>query len=82
MWGLEHSTPPRQVTSEGNWAPQEAKPEVTVKARIARYSYGVAVSPPFESGKHSPTDRRFDAASNSWKADNQVYWLIKKVLFI
>ena len=82
MWGLEHSASTKPLAGLSPWSSKEEKPPVTVKSRIARYSYGVEVSFPFESGKHLLADRVWDAASNSWKADHQVYWLIKKVSYI
>jgi len=80
MWGLEHSTPAARLERLGSRSSKEELPKVTVVTRIARYSYGVAVSWPFEPGKHVLSDKVWDPASNSWKADNQVYWLIEKVL--
>lgn len=66
MWGLEHSS---HITSS----------KKTVSARVARYSYGIAVSEPFDSSIHLTEDRFLDPAEGIYRATNQMKWLLRRV---
>jgi hypothetical protein len=65
MWGLEHS----------EHTPNARK---TVSARLARYSYGIPVSVPFNPKVHLQGDRILDNAEGIWRANNQMKWLLKR----
>jgi hypothetical protein len=65
MWGLEHSH-------------QNPARRKTVKSRIARYSYGVRCTLPFDHSKgHLPQDR-FMNVKGEWRANNQMIWKLRK----
>lgn len=69
MWGLEHSTHFNGVR----------RPQKTVAARIARYSYGIACRTLFDPSVHKVEDRVWSDADNDYRADNQMMWLIRRV---
>ncbi|KAI4720031.1 actin-like ATPase domain-containing protein [Aureobasidium sp. EXF-10727] len=49
-----------------------------VEARIARHHYGVINRLPFEPDKHSRKNCFFDTDDETWYAENQVTWFVKK----
>lgn len=69
MWGLEHSQP--------HHASGPSRPK-TVVSRIARYSYGIRCTLPFDHSKgHLPQDRFMDV-KGEWRANNQMIWKLRK----
>jgi hypothetical protein len=64
LWGLEHSL-------------QTPAPNKTVISRIARYSYGLICSQPFEESKHLVSDK-FRGKKGDWRADNQMIWFLRR----
>ncbi|KAI5270545.1 actin-like ATPase domain-containing protein [Aureobasidium subglaciale] len=52
--------------------------DTLVEARIARHHYGVVSRLPFESEKHSRRNCVFDEDDESWYAENQITWYVKK----
>ncbi|KAH8690418.1 hypothetical protein GQ44DRAFT_833025 [Phaeosphaeriaceae sp. PMI808] len=65
MWGLENST----------YSPP---PKKTVRARIARYSYGLCYETEFDASKgHERRDREW-SPRGYWEARNQMRWLLEK----
>jgi hypothetical protein len=67
MWGLEHS----------EHTPTARK---TVSTRLARYSYGMAISTPFDPKIHLMEDRILDQSEGIFRANNQMKWLLKRVI--
>lgn len=53
--------------------------DVKVETRIARMSYGVMISLPFNPKLHSPEDRYIDACTLEPMATKQMEWLLRKV---
>ncbi|KAF5013318.1 hypothetical protein FDECE_668 [Fusarium decemcellulare] len=76
LWGLEHAN----QFSEGTSRPSgnTPYPASTVSIRISKYSYGVAMAVPFDPKKHLRVDRIFDQSSNTYMADNQMNWLLRR----
>ena len=68
LWGLEHSERAAAV-----------KDIPTVTSRLSRYSYGILVSEPYDSSKHLVQDRFYDELEDSYRAENQIKWLLKRV---
>ncbi len=68
LWGLEHS----QLTAA-------VKDNPTVTSRLSRYSYGLQVATPYDPSKHLVQDRFYDKVVGTYKADNQMDWLLKRV---
>ncbi|KAK9438890.1 Heat shock protein Hsp70 [Metarhizium brunneum] len=52
--------------------------DVKVETRIARMSYGVMISQPFNPELHSPEDRCINACTLKPMATNQMEWLLRK----
>ncbi|KAF1348323.1 hypothetical protein EJ07DRAFT_160131 [Lizonia empirigonia] len=65
LWGLEHSQ-------------QNPAPSKTVKSRIARYSYGIRASLPFDESKGHLARDRFRDVKGMWRANNQMSWHLRK----
>ncbi|KAF2624867.1 actin-like ATPase domain-containing protein [Macroventuria anomochaeta] len=65
MWGLEHSQ-------------QNPSPRRTVKSRIARYSYGIVCTLPFDESKGHLLRDRIRGSRGEWRAANQMSWMLKK----
>ncbi|KAF2643572.1 actin-like ATPase domain-containing protein [Massarina eburnea CBS 473.64] len=65
MWGLENS-------------PNSTYTKKTVKARLARYSYGLCYSVPFNESKGHLMQDRWRSPTGTWMARNQMGWLIQK----
>lgn len=64
MWGLEHSKKTPALKK-------------TVKSRIARYSYGIVCSQPFDHSRHLIQDRYVNVAGEYWAKD-QMIWKLRK----
>lgn len=65
MWGLEHSQ-------------QSPALKKTVKSRIARYSYGIECTLPFDASKGHLVKDRFVDRKGQVRANNQMIWKLKK----
>jgi hypothetical protein len=65
MWGLEHSQ-------------RSPAPKKTVKSRIARYSYGIKCSQPFDYSKGHKIEDSFIDRKGEWRAKDQMIWKLKK----
>lgn len=52
---------------------------VGVRSRISRASYGVVCQEDFDDSKHLAEDKFWDDEQQSWKAKNQMKWLVRKV---
>lgn len=65
LWGLEHSKSFEIVP--------------TVTERLARYSYGIEKTVPYDAKKHRSTDAYWSPAQQKHMAQNQMYWFIRKV---
>ncbi|KAF4945169.1 hypothetical protein FSARC_14493 [Fusarium sarcochroum] len=72
LWGLEHANKPLRV-SLGSSMGVPGGPSPTVTGRISKYSYGVAVSVPFDLSRHL-----LDEATNDYRASNQMCWLLRR----
>ncbi|KAG9649800.1 hypothetical protein KCU95_g15447, partial [Aureobasidium melanogenum] len=68
-WGLEHID--AKLTSPH-------RTNLTVTSRLSRYSYGYMAMTPFENGKHLPSDLYHDPVDGVDKAQNQMWWLLKR----
>lgn len=51
----------------------------TVTSRLSRYSYGMAFSHPYDPKKHLIEDCYLDTSDGSYKAKDQMKWLLKRV---
>lgn len=71
MWGLEHSS----LTTRKN----EIRAMTTV-SRLSRYSYGLSLSNDYDPTQHLPIDKYYDEHEGTWKAGNQMTWLLKRVM--
>ena len=67
LWGLEHSDITYNISTP------------TVVSRIARYSYGMALSHIYDPAKHLPEDVYLDTAEGVYRAKDQMNWLLKRV---
>ncbi|KAJ4292499.1 hypothetical protein N0V90_009161 [Kalmusia sp. IMI 367209] len=65
MWGLENS-------------PNSTYTKKTVKARLARFSYGLCYSVHFDESKGHLAKDRILGVTGDWMAKNQMGWLIQK----
>ncbi|KJZ69823.1 hypothetical protein HIM_10776 [Hirsutella minnesotensis 3608] len=69
IWGLEQVDRPK-FSSKGSSS--------TVTVRISRYNYGVLQCTPFDPDNHLAEDRFFHEARNTYYADNQMEWLLRR----
>ncbi|KAH7125733.1 hypothetical protein B0J11DRAFT_506551 [Dendryphion nanum] len=65
LWGLENSK-------------HNLSPKKTVRARIARYSYGFSFAAVFDESKGHRWEDRRQWPDGTWRAINQMGWLLEK----
>lgn len=56
-------------------------PQVTVSQRIARRSYGFAFNAVWDPKIHNAEDRYWCEVERTWRATNQMEWVLKQVRF-
>ena len=67
LWGLEHSELPSNISTP------------TVVSRLSRYSYGMAFSVIYDPARHLSEDVYLDTAEGTYRAKDQMTWLLKRV---
>ncbi|KAJ4993517.1 Hsp70 family chaperone [Stagonosporopsis vannaccii] len=65
IWGLERSQ-------------QTASSKKTVRSRIARYSYGIPCTVPFDESQGHQLRDRIRGSKGEWRAANQMSWMLRK----